>query len=104
MQLPNRRGRAVDSVPFLVVSLTGAMACFAGGVPYFLAAGLAFGPAAVATSVAALFVTWGSYYEFVWTATGPRDVGRPAGQRLQRVGYAVAAGVAVGAGLLLPVL
>lgn len=104
MQLSNRHGSPVDPLPFLVVTLTGGMVCFACGPPYLLAAGVAFGPAVVATSVLAVLVAWGSYYELVWTSTGPRDVDRPAGPRLQRIGYAAAIALAISVGLLLPVL
>lgn len=104
MQLSNSRGAPVDPVPFLVVSLTGVLACFTCGPPYLLAAGVAFGPGVVATTAVAVLLTWESYYEFVWTATDTQSVGRPAGPRLQRIGYAAAITVTVGVGLLVTVL
>lgn len=104
MQLPNRRGAPVDPVPFLVAALSGALACLLCGPPYLLALGVARVPA-VGTAVAvALLLVGAAYYEFVWTATGPGDVARPIGPRLQQVGYAAAIAVAVGVGLSLPLL
>jgi len=104
MQLPNRRGTTVDPVPFLVAALSGALACLLCGPPYLLALGLPLTPAVGASVAVALVVTALAYHEFVWTATGSDDVERPAGLRLQRIGYAAAIAVAIGAGLLLPVL
>lgn len=104
MRPPNRHGTPVDPVPFLIAALTGAMFCLAVGPPYLLAMGVAFGPAVGASSAMAVLVTWGSYYEFVWTAGGDRAIERPAGLRLQRIGYAAVIGLGIGVGLLLPVL
>lgn len=103
MQLSNRHGSAVDPAPFLVVALTVAILCFACGPPYLLAAGVGFGPTVAASAVAVL-LTWGSYYEFVWAAGGPSDVDRPSGPRLQRIAYTATIAVAIGVGLLLPIL
>lgn len=93
MRLRNRRGEAVDSVPFLVVSGLGLLLCVSFGPLYVAALGLSWAVAVAASAAAFVAVAAGAYYWLVWTAT-PLDTAEiPPGLRLRRLLYA---GIALG--------
>ncbi|RDI71890.1 hypothetical protein [Halopelagius longus] len=93
MRLRNRRGEAVDPVPFLVVSGLGLMLCVSFGPLYVAALGLSWTVAVCASAAASVGVTAGAYYRLVWTGTPLRTAEIPPEFRLRRMLYA---GVALG--------
>ncbi|KTG11668.1 hypothetical protein AUR64_00305 [Haloprofundus marisrubri] len=91
MRLGNRDGTPVDAVPFLVAaSLTFALT-FAFGPAYGLSLGLSLPVAVAASGVVYAVAAAGAYHRLVWTANP--DVRRevPAGTRLLKLLYFVAA-------------
>ena len=97
----NREGRAVDPVPYLVVTSGAFLGSFSFVPVYGLSLGLSLPVSVgVATTIfAGLAVV--AYHQMVWTARPELQGEVPAAQRLQRVFYAA---LVVGGLLLLATL
>ncbi|MFB6123782.1 MAG: hypothetical protein ABEJ78_10030 [Haloferacaceae archaeon] len=104
MKLRNRRGTAVDPVPFLVVAAMAFLVSFSYGPIYCHAVGLR-GAAVLGVPAGAFLVACGvAYHRLVWTARPDLRGEVPAERRLARLFYAALAGILVLVGLTLPLL
>lgn len=87
MQLPNRDGATVDSVPFLVTSVMAFLVAFSFGPLYGSALGFSIPVAVAGSAVGFLLATAAAYYRLVWEARPDLEEEIPAAQRLTRLFY-----------------
>ena len=104
MALRNDRGTPVDPVPFLVVVLLAFTVSYSYGPLYLMALGLDLGTALVACGLVTLLAGLAAYHRYVRRARPDLRGEIPAALRLRRFFYGVLLGVAVLAGLALPLL
>lgn len=102
MELRNRRGVAVDPVPFLVVVASVFVVVYSFGPIYLLEfdVPLQWALAACTTICGALVAV--AYHQLVWTSRPEYHGIVPVEQRLKRLFYAVLVGVAILGLLALP--
>lgn len=100
----NKHGTPIDPVPFLVVLFLGFTICFSYGPPYLTTLGFELRDALAISGVVVVGIGGIAYHRYVWTARPDLRGEVPAATRLQRLFYAVIAGVAVLALLALPLL
>ena len=91
----NRRGAAVDPVPFLVVAATGFLLTLSVGPIYGVSFGLPLELAVAASAACWLCGTAAAYHRLVWTARPDHREHVPASGRLERIGLAALAAVLV---------
>lgn len=104
MELRNRRGTAVDPVPFFVVATMAFLVSFSYGPIYCQAIGLQ-GPTVVGVPAGAFLVaTAVAYHRLVWTARPDLRGEVPPERRLARLLYAALVGTVILVGLSLPLL
>ncbi|MFB6140076.1 MAG: hypothetical protein ABEJ26_06550 [Halosimplex sp.] len=99
MELRNREGRAVDPVPFLVVTGMAFAVAYSFGPIYFAALGLSIGHGVAVSTGLFAAATAGTYYRMVWTFSPTHREMVPAGDRFDRL--VVATLVCIGAVVLL---
>lgn len=98
----NKHGTPIDPVPFLVVLFLGFTVCFSYGPPYLTTLGFSITESLVISSAVVIGIGGVAYHRYVWTARPDLRAEIPAANRLQRLFYAVIAGVALLALLALP--
>ncbi len=100
----NKHGTPIDPVPFLVVVLLGFTICFSYGPPYLTTLGFSITESLVISGGVVVGIGGIAYHRYVWTARPDLRAEIPAATRIQRLFYAVIAGVALLALLALPLL
>lgn len=97
MDLRNRRGTAVDPVPFFVVVTTAFATCYSFGPTYLLTFDVALRPALGITTVVFGGAVAAAYYRLVWTYRPASREEVPVAARFRRlvVGAFAAMGVLV---------
>ncbi|MFB6082468.1 MAG: hypothetical protein ABEJ67_06570 [Halanaeroarchaeum sp.] len=98
----NREGTEVDPLPWVVVVSLGFMLVFSLGPIYLQGYGLALRPALGVCTLLFLGVVGVSYWRYVYTATPELRAEIDPEIRLERLFYAVIAGVLVLAAISLP--
>lgn len=98
----NKHGTPIDPVPFLVVLFLGFTVSFSYGPPYLTTLGFTLVEALIISGAVVMGIGGLSYHRYVWTARPELRAEIPASVRLQRLFYAVIAGVALLALLALP--
>lgn len=104
MALRNDRGTPVDPVPFLVMALLAFTISYSYGPLYLMALGLDLGSALLACGVVTVAAVLAAYHRYVRRARPDLRAEVPAALRLRRFFYGVLLGVALLAGLALPLL
>jgi len=104
MRLRNRRGRAVDPVPFLVVTLLGFLIIYSFGPPYLEALGLAVDHGVALCTGLFLATAAAAYHRLVWTYRPDRRRSVPGGVRFGTLYYAILILGAVAVLLSLPLV
>ena len=87
----NRRGTAVDPVPFLVVSAAAFLTCFSVGPVYGISFGLTLEVALACSAACWLGGVAASYHRLVWTVRPELAAHAPASARIERIGLGVVA-------------
>ena len=100
----NKYGTPIDPVPFLVVLFLGFTICFSYGPPYLTTLGFTLRQALGISGCVVIGIGAVAYHRYIWTARPDLRGEVPAGTRLQRLFYAVIAGVALLGLLALPLL
>ncbi len=103
-RLRNSRGRAVDPVPFIVVSGLAFMILFSFGPLYGLAFGVSVSWGLVTSAVIFVGVTAIAYHRLVWRARPELSGEIPASLRAQWLFYLMVALAILIAGLAIPLL
>jgi hypothetical protein len=85
--LRNRAGRAVDPVPFLVVTGLSFLGCYSFFPVYCLSFGLSVSAAVAVTTAVFLALAGGAYYRLVWTARPEVRSEVSPGLRLEYIFY-----------------
>jgi len=98
----NKHGTPIDPVPFLVVFLLGFLICFSYGPPYLTTFGFTIPESLLISAGVVAGIGVLAYHRYVWTARPDLRGEVPASVRLQRLFYAVIAGVFLLALLALP--
>jgi len=102
MGLRNRDGDPVDPMPWVVVVGLGFMLLFSMGPIYLQGYGLPLAPSVMVCSVLFLGLVGVSYWRYVYTVTPELRGEVPPEVRLERLFYAVLAGVLLLAAISLP--
>lgn len=102
MPLPNKHGRPVDPVPFLVVVLGTLTVGYTYGPLYLMALGLGLGESLLACGAGVALASGAAHHRLVWTARPDLRAEVPSALRLKRLFYAALIGVALLALLALP--
>ncbi|WP_135821644.1 hypothetical protein [Halostella litorea] len=89
MQLRNRQGRAVDPVPFLVVTLLGFLIVYSFGPPYLGALGLAIDHGVALSTGVFLAIAAAAYHRLVWSYRPDRRRAVPGGVRFGTLYYGI---------------
>ncbi|MFB6267176.1 MAG: hypothetical protein ABEI31_05920 [Halodesulfurarchaeum sp.] len=100
----NRRGDRIDPVPFIVTVLLSFMVVFSFGPIYAMEYGFAQLEALAISSVIMVAIGAGAYYRLVWTYRPEMREEVPVESRLQRLFYAIIAGVLVLGALTYPIV
>lgn len=100
----NKHGTPIDPVPFLVVLLLGFTVCFSYGPPYLTTLGFTLVESLAISGSVVAGIGGLAYHRYVWTARPDLRAEIPASIRLQRLFYAVIAGVGLLLLLALPLL
>ena len=87
----NRRGTAVDPVPFLVVAAMAFLLSFSAGPIYGLSFGLGLELALAVSAACWLVGVVVSYHRLVWTVRPNLRAHVPPSARLERIGFATLA-------------
>jgi len=87
MPLHNADGRAVDPVPFLVVSLSVCLVVLSYGPIYFRTWGFPLDTAVLASGGLSLAGVGCCYYRYVWTYRPDEVAEVPVASRVARLGY-----------------
>ncbi len=87
----NRRGTAVDPVPFLVVSAAAFLISFSVGPVYAISFGLTLELALACSGACWLAGVAASYHRLVWTVRPGLSANAPASARIERIGLGVVA-------------
>lgn len=102
MGLRNRDGDPVDPMPWVVVVSLGFMLLFSMGPIYLQGYGLALAPSVMVCAVLFLGLVGVSYWRYVYTVRPEMWSEVPPEVRLERLFYAVLAGVLLLAAISLP--
>lgn len=87
MPLHNADGRAVDPVPFLVVSLSASLVILSYGPIYFRTWGLSLDTAVAVSGLLSLAGVCCCYYRYIWTYRPDAVAEVPVASRVARLGY-----------------
>ena len=104
MALRNDRGTPVDPVPFLVVAATAFTVSYSYGPLYLMALGVDLPSALLACGVVTGGAVAAAYHRYVRRARPELRAEVPVDARLRRFFYGVLVGMAVLAGLALPLV
>ncbi len=100
----NWRGDLIDPAPFIVTSLLAIMIVFSFGPVYAMEYGLSLEVGLGLSTVLTGSIIVGSYHRLIWRARPDMRTEIPVQTRLQRLFYAVIAGVILLSALTYPIV